>query len=349
MKKIRTKSFGNLDNGKPVSVFILENENGIRAVLSPYGATLVSLDLPDKQGNLQNVCLGYDSIKGYEGDSVYFGCTVGRYANRIAGGEFELNGKHYSLARNNGENHLHGGIVGYNKILWKSESEQNTSDSRIIFSYLSRDGEEGYPGNLQIKVTYSLNNKNELIIDYTATTDQPTPVNLTNHSYWNLKGAGSGTILDHILLLHCDAYLPVDSGAIPTGVIQPVSGSPFDFTKSKRIGDDIEQTENGYDHCYVVNKSAEKPAPAAQVFEPSSGRTMEILTTKPGIQLYTGNFLDGVQGANGAVFNRQEALCLETQHFPDSINQPAFPSPVLNPGEPYSYSTVHRFSVKDSI
>lgn len=349
MKNIRSKSFGTLDNGKPVSAIILENENSIRAVLSPYGATLVSLDLPDKQGNLENVILGYDNVKGYVEDACFFGCTVGRYANRIARGEFELNGKHYSLACNDGQNHLHGGKIGLNKILWQQETQENPDKSNVVFSYLSPDGEEGYPGNLDIKVVYTLNEDNELVIDYTATTDQPTPVNLTNHAYWNLRGAGRGSILDHVLLLHCNAYLPVDSGAIPTGIIQPVAGSPFDFTSPKRIGDDIEQTENGYDHCYVINESQETPAPAAMVHDPSSGRTMEITTTKPGIQLYTGNFLDGVKGADGAVFNRQEALCLETQFYPDSINQPAFPSPVLNPGETYNHKTVHRFSTRSSL
>jgi aldose 1-epimerase len=269
---------------------------------------------------------------------------VGRFANRIAAGEFELDGSRYTLACNEKDrNHLHGGTVGFDKRVWSAEEIRKHDTVAVRFSYTSPDGEEGYPGELRVTVTYSLNEENELTFDYRAETTKPTPINLTNHTYWNLSGPGSGTIYDHLLSLDCSRYLPANEQLIPTGEILPVEGTPLDFRKQKAIGRDIDRLPVGYDHCFVADREGEGLASIAHVFAPASGRGMELSTTKPAIQLYTGNFLDGIHGANGAVFDKHTALCLETELYPDAMNHPEFPSAVLRPGEIYAHTTVHRF------
>jgi len=343
---IKKEPFGNLPDGTPVDIYNLTNNNGLRARLMTYGATLVSLMLPDRQGKFEDCVLGYDTLDGYLKNSPYFGSIVGRYGNRVAQGRFTLNGMTYTLARNNGENHLHGGLKGFDKVVWKEEPLAETSGVGVKFSYLSKDGEEGYPGNLNCTVTYLLNNDNELRIDYEATTDKSTPVNLTHHSYFNFSG-GKHDILGHELTLNADRYTPVDAGLIPTGELRAVKGSPMDFTTPQTIGSRIDQVPGGYDHNYVLNGGGGVMALAARVYEPASGRIMEIWTIEPGIQFYSGNFLDGtIKGKGGIVYGRRWGFCLETQHFPDSPNKPGFPTTILNPGETLRTHTVHKFSVK---
>ncbi|MCA9148538.1 MAG: galactose mutarotase [Planctomycetales bacterium] len=345
--KIETQDFGKADNGEAVTKYICTNNKGSRLVLTDYGAIIVAVEVPDRDGKLTNVTLGFDKLDGYLARHPYFGATVGRYANRIAKGQFSLNGKSYDLAKNNGPNHLHGGLQGFDKQMWKAEQITGADGVGIKFSRTSPDGEEGYPANLQVAVTYTLNDDNELKMEYTATTDQDTVLNLTNHCYWNLSGAGSGTILDHELTLQSDHYLAVDDTLIPTGEMAKVSGTPMDFTTTHAIGERIEAVggdPGGYDHCYVVRGEAGKLRLAARVVDPKSGRVMEVLTTQPGIQLYSGNFLDG--SAAGNHNPQRAAFCLETQHYPDSPNQAAFPTTVLKPGETFHQVTVHRFSAK---
>jgi len=340
-------TFGKLPDGREAHLFTMTNSKGMVVKMTDYGAIVVSVEVPDRDGKIANVNVGFKDLAGYMQDHPYFGSTVGRYGNRIAKGRFKIDGKEYTLAQNNNENHLHGGKVGFNKVLWRGEPFKSANEAGVKFTYRSPNGEEGYPGNLDVNVSYSVTNDNELKIEYSATTDKATPINLTNHCYWNLKGAGSGTIVDHHLQLEADKYLPVDAGLIPTGELASVEGTPMDFRKSHAIGDriaDIKADPPGYDHCYVVRGKAGQLRLAARVKEPGSGRVLEIRTTQPGIQFYTGNFLNGEASQAG---NPQHgAFCLETQHFPDSPNQPNFPSAILKPGETYHEVTIHKFSVE---
>jgi aldose 1-epimerase len=342
-----TKSpFGTLPDGSPVELYTLTNKNGLKARLMTYGATLVSLELPDRNGVFADCVLGYDSLDGYVKNSPYFGAIVGRYGNRIAKGKFTLDGKTYSLAVNNGANHLHGGVRGFDKVVWAAAPVQEAGVVGVQFSYLSKDGEEGYPGNLDVTVVYTLTDADELNISYEATTDKPTVVNLTHHSYYNFTG-GRRDVLGHELMLAADRYTPVDEGLIPTGILAPVAGTPMAFTAPTAIGARIAAVAGGYDHNYVLNGGAGAMALAARVYEPESGRIMEISTVEPGIQFYSGNFLDGtIAGKGGRIYGRHWGFCLETQHFPDSPNRPAFPSTVLRPGETYKTTTTHKFSTK---
>lgn len=344
---IQRQSFGQIPGGLEVELYTLTNGDGLRARLMTYGATLVSLEVPDRDGKIGDIVLGHDSLEGYLKASPYFGCIVGRYGNRIAKGRFSLNGTKYILATNDGENHLHGGIKGFDKVIWKAEPVQEENAVGVKFTYLSPDGEEGYPGNLSCTVIYRLTNDDELSIRYEAETDKPTPVNLTHHSYFNLAGQGSGDILGHDLTLFADSYTPVDGGLIPTGEILSVLDSPMDFTSPKAIGAEIDKVEGGYDHNFVLNRGGRDLALAARLHDPKSGRTMEIYTTEPGIQFYSGNFLDGtITGKGGKVYQKHYGLCLETQHFPDSPNKPNFPSTILKPGEKYISLTIHKFFIQ---
>jgi aldose 1-epimerase len=340
---IQKQPFGLLPDGTAVDVFTLTNGRGLKARLMTYGAILVSLEVPDRGGKPGDIVLGYDSLDGYVRNNPYFGSIVGRYGNRIAKGRFTLDGVTYELATNNGENHLHGGVKGYDKVVWKAEPIQGEAEVGVKFSYLSTDGEEGYPGNLNISITYLLTDGDELKIGYEATTDKATPVNLTHHSYFNL--AGEGDILGHELMINADAYTPVDAGLIPTGEIRPVKGTPFDFTTPHTIGERIALVEGGYDHNFVLRGGGGKMDLAVRVVEPGSGRVMEISTVEPGLQFYSGNFLDGtITGKSGRVYNKHAGFCLETQHFPDSPNKPDFPPTILRPDDVYKSLTVHKFS-----
>ena len=343
-------SFGETD-GQKVEVFTLTNAHGLEARVISYGATLISLKVPDRKGQLGDIVLGQDDLEGYKTRSRFFGPVVGRYGNRIAKGRFTLDGKTYTLATNNGPNHLHGGVKGFDKMVWSGEPREAKGSASVTLSYLSKDGEEGYPGNLQARVTYTLNDKDELLMEYHATTDKPTVVNLTNHSYFNLTAHGEPDITGHLMQLFADRYVPVDSTLIPTGQLAPVEGTPFDFRKPVAIGARIdephEQLKNGggYDHSFVVNRKGPGLAKLARVVEPTSGRVMEVETTEPGVQFYTGNFLDGkFTGKQGRVYRKRYGFCLETQHFPDSPNQPSFPSTVLRPGQEFRSQTLLRFS-----
>lgn len=341
---LQKQGFGQMPDGQNIDLYVLTNTSGIKAGIMTYGATLVSLEVPDREGKSADITLGYDSIGGYIAASPYFGSTVGRYANRIAKGKFTLNGVEYTLATNNGENHLHGGIKGFDKVVWSAEPLRMEDAIGVKFIYFSKDGEEGYPGNLTCAVTYLLNDNDELRISYEAETDKPTHVNLTHHSYFNLAGQGSREILSHELMLNADKYTPVDEGLIPTGEIRSVADSPMDFTTPHTIGERIDQVEGGYDHNFILRGGGETLVLAAKVYEPESGRVMEIHTTEPGIQFYSGNFLDGsITGKSGKTYLRHYGFCLEPQHFPDSPNKPNFPSTVLNPGEKYKTLTVFRF------
>ena len=349
MSSIESKPFGQTQDGQAVNVHTLVNGHGVRVKLIDYGATLISVETPDKNGKLANITLGFPTLAGYLQRHPYFGSSVGRYGNRIAGGKFKLEGREYTLATNNGPNHLHGGLKGFDAVVWKSQEIKEPSEVGVRFTYRSKDGEEGYPGNLDVTVTYLLTNNNELRIDYAAKTDKATVVNLTNHAYWNLAGAGSGDILKHELIIAADEYLPIDDTSIPTGQPAAVKGTSFDFTTPHAIGERIGELKKpphqtkGYDHCYVLRGQQGKLELAARAKDPASGRVMEIFTTEPGVQLYCGNFLDGSEGGGG--FKQHDAFCLEAQHYPDSPNQPQFPSTVLKPGETLKSTTVHKFSV----
>jgi len=339
--------YGIMPEGTKVYQYTLTNAHGLRATLITYGATLTKVEAPDRDGKLDVITLYLDSLEQYLAGHPYFGSTVGRYANRIARGRFVLDGVEYRLATNNGPNHLHGGDKGFDKYVWDARAVEGEQFVGVEFSRTSPDGEEGYPGTLQVKVVYSLTNRNELRMEYTATTDKPTVVNLTNHAYWNLAGAGSGDVLDQLVMINADRYLPVDEGLIPTGELAPVDGTPMDFRRLHAIGERIDQVPGGYDHCYVlVKKPGEAMSLAARVFEPKSGRVMEIYTTQPAVQFYTGNFLDGSLTVAGKPCKKHYAFCLETEHYPDSPNRPEFPSTVLRPGETYHQVTVHRFLVE---
>jgi aldose 1-epimerase len=352
-QKIGKQPFGKTADGTSVELYTLTNSSGVEAKIMTYGGIVVSLKVPDRNGKLDDVVLGYDGLDGYLTSHPYFGTITGRYANRIAKGKFTLDGREYTLAQNNGENHLHGGIKGFDKVVWKAREVKIKDGVGVELTYVSRDGEEGYPGNLSVTVTYTLTNKNELKIVYAATTDKATIVNLTNHSYFNLAGPKAGDILGHELMLNADRFTPVDRTLIPTGELRSVKGTPMDFTKPTAIGARIEQKDEqllfglGYDHNWVLNKTGASLTLAARVYEPTTGRVMEVYTTEPGIQFYTGNFLDGtITGKGGKVYQKRYGFCLETQHFPDSPNKPSFPSTVLRPSRKYTQTTVYKFSTK---
>ncbi|HVA44872.1 MAG TPA: aldose epimerase family protein [Pirellulales bacterium] len=344
--------FGSLPDGRQVDQFTLTNDHGLTVKIINYGAILTSVRVPDKNGKPGEVTLGFDTLAPYLAGHPYFGATCGRVANRIAKGRFTLDGVEYKLATNNGPNHLHGGLKGFDKALWTAEPIDKPGAVGVRLSHVSPDGDEGYPGKLSVTVAYTLTDKNELKIDYTATTDKATPINLTNHTYWNLADGGKSDVLGHVLEIHADRYVPVDANLIPTGELKSVKGTPMDFTKPMEIGsrmDRVPGEPKGYDHCYVLNQ--EPPGAltlAARLREPASGRVMEIYTTEPAIQLYTGNFLDASIQSRGAVYRQHHAFCLEAEHYPDAINQPKFPSTVLKPGETYRQTTVHTFSMEGS-
>jgi aldose 1-epimerase len=344
--------FGNAADGQPLKLITLRNQSDIEIRISTYGGTILSLKTPDRAGASDDIVLGFDTMPPYFDQSPYFGCLIGRYCNRIAKGQFKLDGQTYKLATNNGPNHLHGGKVGWDKVVWTSEPFQNAGGVGVKLSYTSKDGEEGYPGTVAADVTYTLTDKNELVVDYHATTDKPTIINLTQHSYFNMAGAKANDILGHQLMINADRYTPVDATLIPTGELAPVDGTPFDFrtatTIGARINDANEQLKRGlgYDHNYVVKRDGTALTLAARVVEPVTGRTMEITTTEPGIQFYSGNFLDGkITGKGGRVYGHRSGFCLETQHYPDSPNHPAFPTTTLRPGEEYRSKTVFTFGV----
>jgi aldose 1-epimerase len=345
---VSKEDFGQTSDGRQITLYTLTNSNGLKAKIMNYGAILVSLEVPDRKGKLADITLGFDSLEGYLKVHPYFGAIVGRYANRIGKAQFALNGVLYKLAANNNENHLHGGIKGFDKVVWKYvDSAADDEKTWLKMSYISEDEEEGYPGNLACTVTYSLTKDNELKINYEAETDKTTIVNLTNHAYFNLAGQGNGDILGHELMINADNYTPVDEGLIPTGEIRRVANSPMDFTSPMSIGSRIGQVEGGYDHNYVLNSEGGTLALCAEVYEPTTGRVMTIRTTEPGVQLYTGNFLDGtLTGKSGKVYKKHYAFCLETQHFPDSPNKPSFPTVVLQPGQKYTSESVYKFSVR---
>jgi len=340
---VSVTSFGQLPDGTKVKLYTLTNSSGLVAKITDYGTIITELHVPDRAGKNGDVVLGFDNLPQYLGSHPYFGATVGRVANRIAKGRFTLDGITYSLAVNNGPNHLHGGLKGFDKVVWKAEPQAGAA---VQFKYSSADGEEGYPGKLDVTVLMTLTDQNGLTIDYTAETDKPTPVNLTNHSYFNL--AGQGDILQHELVINADQFTPKDENSIPTGTLAPVRGTPMDFTKPHAIGArfaELKDVPAGYDHNFVINGGGKRLSLAARVFEPKSGRVLEVLTTQPGVQLYTSNYLDGsLTGKRSVVYRQYSGVCLETQHFPDSVNHPQFPSIILHPGQTYRQTTVHKFA-----
>ena len=338
--------------GEQVYLYTITNDNGAEMKVTNYGGRITALKVPDKSGDLVDVVLGLDSLEGYLENPNYFGPVIGRYGNRIADGEFSLDGKTYHIAQNNGDNHLHGGFVGFDKRVWEIKAVENDNEVSIVLNYLSEDGEEGYPGNLDMEVTYTLSNDNSVVIDYKAETDKATPVNLTNHSYFNLNGVND-TALDHELMINADYYTPIDDEWIPTGAIASLEGTPLDFREAtkvgKRIDEDSVQLENGagYDHNYVLNTGENLDQVAASLYSPATGIFMEVYTTEPGVQLYSGNFLDGsITGKYDKVYNKYDAICLETQHFPNSPNVNYFPSTILRPNEVYETTTIYDFSTK---
>jgi aldose 1-epimerase len=349
MRKVTMRNFGTTPDGTAVSLCELEN-GPLTVKVMTYGAIITEIDTPDRNGKLGDIVLGFDSLEGYLGTHPYFGATVGRVANRIARGKFTLDGKEYTLATNNGPNALHGGLKGFDKAVWKAGVKSGPEGPSVTMSYRSRDGEEGYPGNLDVRVTFTVTAKQELKIEYSATTDKATPINLSNHSYFNLAGRTTEPILDHQVMLAADKYTPVDDTLIPTGEIAAVAGTPLDFTRPTEIGARIKQIKVdpvGYDHNFVLNSGGKSLALAASVYEPKTGRLLEMFTTEPGVQFYTGNFLDGmITGKGGTVYRQYQGFCLEAQHFPDSINHPNFPSAVLQPGQTYSQTTIYKFSAK---
>jgi aldose 1-epimerase len=349
MTSISEQDWGQTRDGTPVKLYTLTNRNGMVVKITNYGAIVTELHVPDRTGNLTNVVLGFDNLEQYLKGHPGFGAIIGRVANRIAKARFTLEGQEYQLAANNGPNHIHGGLKSFDKVVWDSKTLPTKPNAASVqFTYLSKDGEEGYPGNLSVAVIYTLTADNELRIDYHATTDKSTILNLTNHSYFNL--AGSGTVLGHELFINADQYTPSDAELIPTGEIAAVKGTPLDFTQPTTIGARIEQLKpnpGGYDHNYVLNHGGTNLTLAARAFEPKSGRVLEVSTTEPGVQLYTGNFLDGrLMGVGGVAYDRHSGFCLETQHFPDSINKPNFPSTVLRPGQTFQSTTVFKFTTK---
>ena len=354
--KMEKKPYGTTADGVAVDEYTLTNANGMEVKVITYGGIITSIKVPDRDGNMANVALGFNNLQDYETKSPYFGCITGRYANRIAKGKFTIDGTEYTLAVNNGPNALHGGLKGFDKVVWKAQEISAADGVALELSYLSPDGEEGYPGNLDVKVVYTLTDNNEIRIDYTATTDKPTVVNLTNHTYFNLAGEGSGDIYDHILMINADKYTPDDPTLIPTGELAPVEGTPFDFRIPKTIGPGQRSNHpqivigKGYDHNWVLSRPSlddKSLMLAARLYEPNSGRVLEVWTTEPGVQFYAGNFLDGsLYGTTGKAYRQSDGLCLETQHFPDSPNHPNFPSTVLRPGETYQTTTIFKFKAQ---
>jgi len=348
---VQQQDFGTRD-GRPITLYTLTNAHGVEVRAMTYGGIIVSLRVPDRKGQLADIVLGHDKAEDYMPNPPYLGAIVGRYANRIANGTFTLDGKTYTLPKNDGPNTLHGGLTRtFDKVLWDGEPLKGKNS--VAFTYLSKDGDEGFPGNLKVKVTYTLKDSNELVVDYEATTDKATPINVSQHSYFNLKGAGNGDILDHEIMINADKFTPVDKNLIPTGELRAVKGTPFDFTTSTKIGARIEDSYeqmvlgHGYDHNFVLNRKGAGLSLAARVYEPTTGRVLEVSTTQPAVQFYTGNFLDGsVTGKEGHVYKRRYGLCLETQHYPDSPNHPDFPSTILKPGEKFNQTTVFKFSAK---
>jgi len=350
---IVTQNYGTLADGRTARLYTLTNAHGLTATLTDFGATLVSLKTPDRNGRLADITLGYDTLAGWVNDGSYMGTTVGRYGNRIAKGQFTLDGTTYTLATNNGPNHLHGGIVGFNKKVWSALPIQGKDSTGIVFNYVSADGEEGYPGQLDCSVTYSMTNNDELRIEFQATTSKPTVVNLVHHTYWNLTGDPSRNILDHKLILNAEGYAPTDETGIPNAGIQPVAGTPMDFRSATAIGDRINndfialKNGRGYDHSWAVDGEPGTLRLAAVAYDPASGRVMHVETDQPAVQLYTGNYMNGSSIGKGGVPHQQRTgFCLETQAFPDSPNQPGLSNAVLRPGEVYSHTMVHRFFVK---
>ncbi len=350
---VKKQAYGKMPDGAEVELYTLANVNGMQAGIITYGGTVVSLTAPDRNGKYTDVVLGMDDLAGYMKATAFFGALIGRYGNRIAHAQFTLDGNTYKLPANDNGNTLHGGPAGFDKHVWSAVPGSNSPDGQTLeLTYVSKDGEEGFPGTLTAKVVYTLTSKNELKIDYTATTDKPTVVNLTNHSYFNLAGAGEGDILSHEVTINADRYTPVDANLIPTGELRPVAGTPFDFTKSTAIGARIESNDEqlkfgkGYDHNWVLNKGADALGKAAEVYEAKSGRVMEVWTTEPALQFYTANFLDGTLHGKGKTFIRRGAFCMETQHYPDSPNHPSFPSTELKPGATYHTTTLYRFSAR---
>jgi aldose 1-epimerase len=348
---VQQKAFGTRE-GRPVNLYTLTNSHGVEIHAMNYGGIILSIRVPDRKGQLADIVLGHDSLEGYTPNPPYLGAIVGRYANRIANGSFTLDGKTYTLPKNDGPNTLHGGTTRtFDKVVWDAEPLKGKTG--VAFTYLSKDGEEGFPGNMKVTVTYTLSDANELTIDYQATTDKASPINVSQHSYFNLKGEGNGDILDHEIMINADRFTPVDKNLIPTGELRSVKGTPFDFTTSTKIGARIEDKDeqltlgHGYDHNFVINRKGPGLTLAARVYEPTTGRVLEVSTTQPGVQFYTGNFLDGtVTGKGGHVYKRRFGLCLETQHFPDSPNHPDFPTTILRPGEKFHQTTVFKFSAK---
>jgi len=345
------KSFGTLPDGRDTEIYVLTNENEMRASITNYGGIVTSLMAPDRNGRFADVVLGFEDLDDYLAGHPYFGAIIGRYGNRIAYGTFTLDGQTYTLAQNNNGTHLHGGVTGFDKALWSAMPESHPDGPRLRLAHVSADGEEGYPGRLDVTVDYTLTHENELRIDYRATTDKATHINLTNHSYFSLTGLDDDDVLDHEVLINADHFIAVDNGLIPTGEYRGVDGTPMDFRKATPIGSRIDNDDkqlqfgNGYDHNWILNREDTGLNLAARVFEPTTGRVMEVLTREPGVQFYTANFLDGsITGKGGRVYGRRCALCLETQHFPDSPNRPEFPTTVLRPGEVYETTTVYRFS-----
>lgn len=357
---VEKRDFGVTPDGDSVDLYTLTNANGVTMEVTNYGGIITSLRVPDRDGNFEDVVLGFDSLSGYTSEEYraanpYFGALIGRYGNRIAGGEFSLNGETYTLETNNGPNHLHGGEEGFDQVVWDAESFGEDDNVGLRLSHTSPDGHGGYPGRLDVEVTYTLTNENEVAVDYRATTTKATPVNLTQHSYFNLDGDGEGQILDHKLMINADRFTPVDSTLIPTGELRSVEGTPFDFTEPTPVGAGInadnQQIEygGGYDHNFVLAQSdADTLRLAARVYEPDTGRLMSVRTTEPGMQFYSGNFLDGSFTGKGEVYDRREGLALETQHFPNSPNEPDFPSTILQPDEEYTSRTVYQFSTRDA-
>jgi len=352
-QKVSKESFGKTAEGESVDLYTLTNRNGMVAKITNFGGIVTTLTAPDRNNKYADVVLGFNDLDTYLKGHPYFGALIGRYGNRIAKGRFTLNGVEYKLAVNNGENHLHGGIKGFDKVVWTAKPMQNKTSAALSLTYVSKDGEEGYPGNLTVNVVYTLTNNNELRLDYTASTDKDTVTNLTHHSYFNLAGEGNGDILSHVLMLNANQFTPTDEGSIPTGELRAVQGTPFSFLKPTVIGARIDGTDQqlvfgkGYDHNWVVSGRAGTLRPAATVYEPTSGRVLQVLTTEPGVQFYTGNFLDGtLTGKSGKVYQRRFGFCLETQHYPDSPNHPKFPTTTLRKGATYKSTTIYRFSAR---
>jgi aldose 1-epimerase len=348
---VTKESIGQTADGVDVDEYTLTNAHDLSIKIMTYGAIVTAVNTPDRDGKFDNIVLHLDSIADYEAGHPYFGAIVGRYGNRICEGKFTLDGEEYTLATNNDANHLHGGDVGFDKKVWTAEPIERDDCVGVKLVLVSPDGDEGYPGELTVTVEYTLNDYNDLKIEYWATTDAATPINVTNHSYWNLSGAGSGTILDDRLALNAPHYLPVDEGLIPTGEVAPVEGTPMSFMRPETIGSRIDQVEGGYDHCYVLNREGLEEGElgrCAFIHDPATGRVMTIRTTEPAVQFYTGNFLDGTNTTSEHVYEKNGAFCLETQHYPDSPNQPEFPNTILRPGETYRHTTVHHFGAENA-